>query len=74
MDCKALGLGRDLFGFQVQYLPDFVGCSWLQASVVDDMRSDLDFLASGVGLNAGIEMGICPSDLDVEGTDAKERR
>ena len=69
------GLSRcclDLFGFDVNRLPDFVEGGRLQASVAGHMRRDLQLLPIRIALNAGVQAGGCPVRLNVKRSCEKE--
>jgi len=44
----------DFFGLDIDRLAEFVEATLLQAAVATDMGNDLQFLAVGIGLNAGV--------------------
>ncbi len=62
----------ELFCFDVNRLFDFVEAALLQAAVARDMGSDLEFLAVGVGLNAGVEARGGSAELNVKGAREEE--
>ena len=64
--------GLDLFGFEVDGLPNFVETALLQAAVVRNVGGDLEFLPVGVGLNARIEASGASARLNVQRAREKE--
>ena len=74
---NAVGCGAfcfDAFRFNIYRLFYFVEAAQLKMSVTCDMGSDLEFLAVGVGLNAGVEARGSSAELNVKRACKKERR
>ena len=46
----------ELFGFEVDGMPDFVEAAILQAAIACDLGCDLEFLTVRIGINARVEM------------------
>jgi hypothetical protein len=57
--------GLDLFGFNVERLPDFSEAARLRVAIFDDVSRDLVFLSVSEGLNAGVNTSTS-SHLDIK--------
>ena len=66
------GSGSDLFGFDVEGLPDLSQFILVHTSVPHDMRRDLHALTVCVGQDRRIEAVAIRSELNVKGAREKE--
>ena len=66
------GSGSDLFGFDVEGLPDLCRFILVHTSISHDVRGDVQLLTVCVGQDRGVEAVAIRSELNVNGAREKE--